>query len=379
MKINNTHSSSKKSRRDFLKQFSLGVGAASIAIASPSFASSLFRPKLKSGNKRLGIALVGLGSYSTYQLAPALQETENCYLAGIVTGTPSKAESWMDKYDIPKQNIYNYENFDEITNNKDIDIIYVVLPNSMHAEFTIRAARAGKHVICEKPMALNVTECESMIKACEDNKVRLAIGYRIQFEETMKEVMRLGQEEEFGKIQLINGSAGFLMRDNKNWRTRKNMGGGPMQDIGIYALNAARMITGQEPLWVTAQAYNSRPELFTEINETVTWQMQFTGGAIANLTGSFGMYVRDLFVTAEDGWISMNPYWTYNGIRATTSDGPIEFPERFQQAVQLDEMARCFMENETFRADGYEGLKDVKIINAIEESILNDGKKITII
>ncbi|HVK47841.1 MAG TPA: Gfo/Idh/MocA family oxidoreductase, partial [Pseudobacter sp.] len=115
--------------------------------------------------KKLGIALVGLGGYSSGQLAPALQETEHCYLAGIVTGTPQKAIDWKSKYNIPDANIYNYENFDEISKNKDIDIVYVVLPNALHAEYVVRAAKAGKHVICEKPMAVTVEDCDRMIAA----------------------------------------------------------------------------------------------------------------------------------------------------------------------------------------------------------------------
>ena len=118
-------------------------------------------------NKKLGVALVGLGTYAAGQLAPALQQTVHCYLAGIVTGTPSKAAAWKEKYNIPDKNIYSYDNFDTIKDNPDIDIVYVVLPNSMHAAYTIRAAQAGKHVICEKPMALTVADCDAMIAACK--------------------------------------------------------------------------------------------------------------------------------------------------------------------------------------------------------------------
>jgi glucose-fructose oxidoreductase len=160
-------------RRRHLKQLSLAAGALTFG-----FPNVVFGRK----KEKLGVALVGLGYYSTQLLAPALQETEHCYLAGIVTGTPSKAETWKAKYDLPEANIYNYETFDQIANNDAIDVIYIVLPNSMHAEYTIRAAQAGKHVWCEKPMALNVAECEAMIKAAKDNGVTLAIGYRMQHE-----------------------------------------------------------------------------------------------------------------------------------------------------------------------------------------------------
>src|SRR3989337_2853955 len=160
------------SRRDVIKTLALGSAA---ALFSPHTLLAATAPQ----KTRLGVALVGLGYYSTDLLAPALQQTKNCYLAGIVTGTPSKAETWKQKYNIPDKNIYNYQNFDEIANNDDIDVVYVVLPPSMHREYTIRAANAGKHVWCEKPMAINVKECKDIINACNKNKRSLAIGYRL--------------------------------------------------------------------------------------------------------------------------------------------------------------------------------------------------------
>ncbi len=137
----------KYTRRKFVK--TLGAGSALLMLpAIPTFSEPLF-----SGDKKLGVALVGLGNYATHELAPALQETSLCYLSGVVTGTPAKAERWKSQYDIPGRNIYNYENFDKIIDNESIDVVYVVLPNSMHRDFVIRAAKAGKHVFCEKPMA----------------------------------------------------------------------------------------------------------------------------------------------------------------------------------------------------------------------------------
>lgn len=162
----------KLSRRNFNSTLAKGVAATTV-LSSMSMACAMGSSAQK---KKLGYALVGLGSYSEFQLAPALKDAQHCYLAGIVTGTPEKEQIWMDKYDIPKKNVYNYENFDDIANNPDIDIVYVVLPNSMHAEFCIRAAKAGKHVVCEKPMAMNVTECNAMIEACENAGVKLGVG-----------------------------------------------------------------------------------------------------------------------------------------------------------------------------------------------------------
>ncbi|MBB5395537.1 Gfo/Idh/MocA family protein [Mucilaginibacter sp. AK015] len=194
----------KTSRRDFIRKSSIGAGA---LIMGPALSSlALTKP-----GKRLGIALVGLGSYSSGQLAPALQHTKNCYLAGIVTGTPAKAVSWAKKYNIPQKNVYNYQNFDDIAHNPDIDIVYIVLPVSMHKEYTIRAAKAGKHVICEKPMALNAADCREMIAACKKANRLLSIGYRLHFEPHTLEVMRLGQKQIFGKVTKVDTGNGLLI------------------------------------------------------------------------------------------------------------------------------------------------------------------------
>ena len=163
------------SRRTFAK--ALAIGSSSLFL-SPFLACANKNYK----KEKLGVALVGLGYYSTDLLAPALQQTKNCYLAGIVTGTPSKAETWKKKYNLPDKNIYNYQNFNQLANNDDIDVVYIVLPPSMHKEYVIKAANAGKHVWCEKPMAITEQECQDMIDACNKNKKSLAIGYRLQHE-----------------------------------------------------------------------------------------------------------------------------------------------------------------------------------------------------
>src|SRR5215217_4120012 len=151
------------SRRDVLKALALG-GAATL------FSPHALLAGTSQQKTRLGVALVGLGYYSTDLLAPALQQTKNCHLAGIVTGSPDKAEAWKKKYNIPDKNIYNYQNFDSIANNPDIDVVYVVLPPSMHHEYVIKAANAGKEVWCEKPMAISAKECQEMVDACKKNK-----------------------------------------------------------------------------------------------------------------------------------------------------------------------------------------------------------------
>jgi predicted dehydrogenase len=359
-------------RRKFIRSASYGVAALALAPALNTLGSCY--PDLQ--HNKLGIALVGLGGYSTGQLAPALQQTKDCYLAGIVTGTPEKAESWSSKYNIPKANIYNYTNFDDIANNAAIDIVYVVLPVSMHKDFTIRAAKAGKHVICEKPMALNAADCREMIDACKNAKRMLSIGYRLHFEPHNMEIMRLGQNKVFGKLTGIDSGNGFSWgRGSDSWRLKKAMsGGGALMDMGIYAIQAARYTTGLEPLFVTATEEKTNPQLFKEVDDTIHWELEFPQELIAKGTSSYSKNISFLKVDAEKGSFGLSPAYGYGGIAGTTSKGPMDFPQINQQAAQMDDFARCVKTGKHTRVPGEEGLKDMKVIDAIYRSIAS-GKK----
>lgn len=326
--------------------------------------------------KKMGVALVGLGYYSTQVLAPALQETKNVRLAGIVTGTPEKEQIWRDKYGIPAGNIYNYKNFDAIADNPDIDIIYVVLPNALHAEYVIRAARAGKPVICEKPMALSVSECASMIEACRQNNVALSIGYRMQFEPHTQEVIRYAKEKTFGSVTYVEASAGFFNRSDKShWKLQRALGGGVVMDMGVYSIQAARYSVGGEPMSVQAQAFVTRPELYDDVEEVVTFQLEFSGGVIANCMTSFAHNINLLHVVAEKGWYQLNPMSSYSGIKMTSSRGPVAFENVNQQAAQMDEVAWCIANKLPMRTPGEEGLRDLKVVEALYRSLRTGSKE----
>lgn len=360
------------SRRDFIKKGTAGLVA---TLATPAILSCANTSE--SDEEKLGIAFVGLGYYSTDILAPSIQMCKNTYLAGIVTGTPGKAETWKAKYNLKPENIYNYDNFDEIANNKDIDIVYVVLPNSMHKEFTIRAAKAGKHVICEKPMALNAAECREMIKACEDNKVQLSIGYRMHYEPYTQEIMRLAKDKDYGDIRQITTGAAFNMGNTDHWKARKELGGGAMMDMGVYPLQAARYSTGEEPISVSAQTFKIRPDLF-EADEVTSYQLQFPSGTVANCHTGFHANFNYLKVFCEKGWYELDPFSSYNGIKGRKSSGEFQFPEVNQQARQMDEVAWCIKNKKPLRVTGEEGLKDMIIVEKIRESIAQGGKTVMI-
>ena len=325
----------------------------------------------------MGVALVGLGYYSTDLLAPALQQTVHCELAGIVTGTPAKAGRWQQQYNIPAKNIYDYNNFDSIANNPSIDIVYVVLPPSMHAEYVIRAANAGKHVWCEKPMAVTADECQSMIDACAKNKVKLSIGYRMQHEPNTQRIIQFRKDKVYGKILSVSAAAGYFDSRTDHWKQKKEMGGGSMYDMGVYPLNAARYVTGEEPVAVTARQSTTRPEIYKEVDETMQFTLEFASGARAECETSFGKNMNTLSVDCDKGGYGLQPFQSYSGIRGTTKDG-IRLNESIpnQQAKQMDDDALAIINNKAVMVPGEEGWKDIRVVEAIYRSVRQNGRAV---
>jgi predicted dehydrogenase len=369
------------SRRSFIQNAGITIGGTAIAVTLPSFFSFARASTKISEGKKLNIALCGLGNYAG-MLAEGLMSSQYCRLAGIVTGHPAKAEQWQKDYNIPTKNIYNYQNFDEIANNKDIDLVYVVLPNSMHKEFVIRAAKAGKHVITEKPMATSVKDCEEMIKACKDAGVQLAVGYRLHYEPYNLEIKRLGQEKIFGQVRLIEASLGFKTVDPTQWRLKKAIaGGGPLMDVGVYCIQSSRYVLGEEPIAVTAQfGPVTDKNLFSEVEETITWQMEFPSGAISTCTSSYGFSVDRFFASADNGFFELSPGLGYGPFSGKTSNGDLSFPVINQQTTQLDEIGKALLENKQLpnHITGEEGLKDIRIVYSIYDAA-NTGKKVSLI
>lgn len=318
---------------------------------------------------------MGLGYYSTDLLAPALQNTKHCYLAGIVTGTPAKAEKWKKQYNIPDKNIYSYQTFDQIANNPDIDVIYVVLPPSMHEEYVVRAAKAGKHVWVEKPMAVTATECQNMIDVCKKNKRVLTVGYRLHHEPNTQAYRKTLRDGKIGDVQLVTCSAGYYDGRTDHWKQKKEMGGGVMYDMGVYVLQGARLATGEEPIAVTAQQYTTRPTVYKNgLDETSMAQLIFPSGARAAVQSSYGMNMNFLDVTGSKGKLRMEPYSGYNGLKGSWngngSSGIIEhaYAVPYQQTQQMDNDALAIMQNTPVLVPGEEGLRDIKIVEAIYEA-----------
>jgi len=363
------------SRRSFIRAGALGLGLSPLLVSETGrrlVGQEETTPRMK--NEKLGVALVGMGGYASRQLAPALEETSLCRLSAIVTGTPSKAADWQSRHPHLVGHVYDYDNFDEIANDDAVDIVYVVLPNSMHAEFTMRAANAGKHVICEKPMAISVAECQAMIDACDAAGVKLSIGYRLHFEPYNLEAMRIGQQKVFGDVKYVQASYGFRAGTWSNWRFDHALaGGGALMDVGIYAIQAARYVTGEEPVRVTAQEVKTDPVKFATVDETLTWQLVFPSGAIASLATSYAVRMERLYVGSEDGWLELRPAFLYSGIAGQTSQGVLDFPQINQQAAQMDAFADCILNDRVSTVDGHEGMRDMRIIEAVYRSIQTGG------
>lgn len=327
----------------------------------------------------LKVALMGLGSYAR-RVAKAMESCKRAKLTGLISGTPSKIVEWRAKYGIPEKNCYNYDNFDQIKDNLDIDVVYVITPNALHKDQTIRAARAGKHVICEKPMGVNAQEGQEMVDACKAANVKLLIGYRMHYEPKTVEVIRMRKAGEFGKLKFFQGQSGFTIGDPTQWRLNKELaGGGAMMDIGIYSINGARYMLGEEPIWVTAQETKTDPVKFKEgVDETIQFQMGFPSGAVASCLSTYAMSHLDrFFLNGEDGFAEMQPSTGYGPIQGRTHKGELTQPHITHQTLQMDGMAQLIFEGvePIVPFDGEEGVKDMKIIDAIYLAV-KTGKRV---
>jgi predicted dehydrogenase len=252
----------------------------------------------------------------------------------------------------------------------------------LHKDEAIRVAKAGKHVICEKPMALNAKEGEEMIAACKKAGVKLLVGYRMHFEPKTLEVIRQRNNGEMGKVLFFQGLTGFRIGDPTQWRLNKALaGGGSLMDIGIYAINGARYMVGEDPVWVTAQETKTDPVKFAAgVDETIQFQFGFPSGAVASCLSTYNMNGLDRFyLNAEKGFAEMQPSTGYGPIKGKTQKGELTQEHKTHQTVQMDEMAAIIFEGKQpiVPVDGEEALKDLKIIDAIYAAV-RSGKKVTL-
>jgi predicted dehydrogenase len=361
-----------QSRRAFLRR------AAAVGATAP-FMHSLDLLAERQQGRKLGFALVGLGSLATNQIAPALAKTTNCRLAGIVTGTPAKAARWKAQHSLPDRSIYDYSTMSRIADNPDIDVVYVVTPNALHAEHTIAAAKAGKHVFCEKPMEVSTERCQAMIAECKKAGKQLGIAYRCRFDPHHVECERLAKENVMGSVRMIEASFGFPIGDPKQWRLNHALsGGGALMDVGIYALQTTRMLTGEEPTKVTAFEAKTDREKFSTVDESMTFQLTFPSGTIAHCGTSFKAGMNRFVAYAERGSFGMEPAYNYSGNRGFRTDRqPLQFDPSDMFALEMDDFARCVLSGTPSKVSGEEGVRDVRILMAIYDAA-RTGKAVSL-
>jgi predicted dehydrogenase len=324
-------------------------------------------------DKRIGFALVGLGRLSQGQLIPAFRVSKKAKLAALVSGDQAKAQKLAQENGVPADAIYDYKNFDRIRDNPNVQVVYIVLPNSMHGEFTERSARAGKHVLCEKPMEITSMRCQAMIDACKKAKVKLMIAYRVQYEPMNRAMQRLVREKAFGQIKYID-SVNSLRVQQMEWRLSKALSGsGAVGDLGVYCINTIRFLLGEEPMEVFARTFRRAGDpLFKEVDATAIWQMRFPSGALVNCMCSFDAHDTNSYrLVAERRIFGMEPSFRYHDLKmfAQPNDPPLpQITETDQFGNELDHMADCVMNDKQPYTPGEEGLQDQRIIEAIFES-----------
>jgi predicted dehydrogenase len=354
-------------RREFGRLGAMAAGAAVVG-GSAGWAQGA------AGGKTIGYAVVGLGRISNDHFLPGLKTAKRARATALVSGHRDKALKMAAQYGIPESSVYSYEDYDKIRENPAVDAVYIGLPNSMHCEYTVRAAKAGKHVLCEKPMAVSVAESQQMIDACNAAGKKLMIAYRCQYQPQHLKAIEMIRSGAIGKVQMIQSSNGFNIQPGE-WRLSRTLGGGgPLVDVGIYSLNACRYLTGEEPVKIEAATYTDKSDpRFGEVEENLTWNMRFPSGILASCQTSYGAnldgFVR---VYGSKGILEMHPAFNYQGIQlhaqlpghqmmddAETQTDPAQF------TAQADYFAGCVLDGTPVKSDGAEGKRDMQWMSEI--------------
>lgn len=364
----------KTSRREVLGGV-IGAAAASAIRAQPAA-----RP--------VGFAVVGLGKLALGQIIPGFRNCRSARLTALVSGHADKANRIAAEHTLSPASVYNYANFDRIATDAKIDVVYIVLPNFMHAEYTIRALKAGKHVLCEKPMACTVADAEAMVATAKSTNRKLMIAYRCQYEPLNLYAMRLLRRNAFGRPRLVvtnMGRQSDLSDPSDAWRLDMlKSGGGALADMGIYGLNASRYLLNEEPIEVRARSRTNRADpRFRTVEDLITWEFRFPSGAVSTNCTSFdqaGTMAWEVY--GEHGKMTADPGCFYNGNRLTITGLPGEdrpkIVEIDQFAREMDWMAEVVRGRAPLVSPGEEGLQDMRLMHAILQSVARDGASVPI-
>jgi len=338
------------------------------------------QPEIAKTNKTWGIALCGLGKYSTHQLGPALKLTKNCKLTGIITGSPKKIPKWQSEYKIPDGNVYSYDTMAEMVNNPDIDIVYSVTPHGLHFRDTMAALNAGKHVIVEKPMAGTEEECRQMLALAKEKKLRIEVGYRLHWDPYHIHARELSRNKALGEITALTSELSYR---NPNptpgiWQLSKKLSiGGVLYGTGVYPIQAALYLLRENPISVTATAHKGNPKLFNEVELGYEWTLKFPSGREAKCAATWKRSGNHTKMTGKGGSFNIDPCFNYDGLAMTHDAKAISFPAMNQQTAQMDAQCLAIEQDRPSLAPGTMGLRDVIILEAIMKSA-DTGKTVTL-
>jgi predicted dehydrogenase len=330
-------------------------------------------------NERLGVAIVGLGRISVNEMLPAFGQSKHAKPVALVTGDRAKGLKIAHQYNIPESSVLSYQDFEKLAQMPDVQAVYIALPNSMHVEYTVRAARAGKHVLCEKPMATSVADCEKMIDACKKAGKKLMIAYRSQYEPMDRALAKMVRDKQFGALKEFSSVNSQDMGDPQHWRLKRALaGGGALPDVGLYCINAARFLSGEEPTEVIGNVWSTPGDArFREVEESCQFIMRFPSGFMASCSTSYAAHKSQFFrLNGATAWAEMDPAYAYHGLKLKVTrvvDGKeqgsdVQIEEKNQFAAEMDHFAQCIRQNIEPHTPGEEGLQDQRIMEAIYES-----------
>jgi predicted dehydrogenase len=341
-------------------------------------------------DQRMGFAVVGLGRLALDQVLPAFAESKRCRVAALVSGDRAKAAAVAARYGVGADHLYDYRSYDKLRDDKLVNAVYIALPNGLHAEYTIRAAQAGKHVLCEKPMANTVVECQQMIDASAKAGKHLMVAYRMQYEPFNREAIRMASAGELGKLKGFSAMNCQAQGDPRQWRLKKALaGGGALPDLGIYCLNAARYLGGEEPVEVTAMVHSTPGDpRFSEVEEQVDFVLAFPSGFLASCTTSYAIHNSKRYrLLGESAFVELDPAFPYRGQQMRVGrkndkgGGEVietrQLPAKNHFALELDHLAERIQSGRKPHTPGEEGMQDMKVIAAIYEAA-REGRRVTL-
>ena len=328
----------------------------------------------KSTSKKVRIAVVGVGHFAQAAVLPALRRTRSVELAALVSGDPDKLAELGDRYRVPRDRRVAYDDYDELLASDAVDAVYIATPNDLHADLAIRAARAGRHVLCEKPLAPTIEECEAMIAAAEDMGVHLMTAYRLHFEAANLAAIEAVTRGELGEPRMFHSAFAMQVRDG-NIRVQPRPGAGPLFDLGVYCVNAARYLFRDEPVQVAALALGrGREPRFEHVDEAISATLRFPDERVATFAASFGAADRARYeVIGTEGWLALENCYEYAGemyleIHRGKRVRKKTFGKRDQIAAEIEYFGRCVQGGIEPEPSGVEGLVDVRIMLAIQEA-----------